>query len=396
MNEARQITSNSCECTAGLGLQCKHRAALVYFINNYTDKSKTSEPCTWLAPKIANAGKEKYAEIKKIEDLIPPKKLKYEIEPLSLSKINFPCSLYNLVKSANRTESQRFVNSLINEILGKVVVSLQSTQCNQIIDVVFENQKKFKIYTNNLNFNIIYEQIFYENNVCVNKNDMINICDTTMEQSGSDTWFIERSIRISATRSHSVKTRRKDFKELAQKMLQKKDLTGQALRNVHYGLRNEPVARKAFERLTSVAVYDCGLILHYKQPWLCCSLDGICVENGKLVRTLEIKSPITCANKPIVEIENGCIKSINVSYIIFTEEEACLQLKKSHEYYTQIQIGLYCTGFNVCDMYIFSKNNESLHLTVKRDEEFLKKTILKLEMFYFKYYIKHLIPFYGL
>lgn len=99
---------------------------------------------------------------------------------LSLSEINFPCLLHNLVKSANRTESQRFVNSLINEILSKVVVSLQSTsQCSQIIDVVFENQKKFKIYINNLNFNIIYEQIFYENNMCVDKNDMINICDTT-------------------------------------------------------------------------------------------------------------------------------------------------------------------------------------------------------------------------
>ena len=56
---------------------------------------------------------------------------------------------------------------------------------------------------------------FYDINVEVNEDEIINICLNTLEQSKSNEWFLERAVRISASiKAHKVKTNRNRNKNL--------------------------------------------------------------------------------------------------------------------------------------------------------------------------------------
>ncbi|KYQ53351.1 hypothetical protein ALC60_07510, partial [Trachymyrmex zeteki] len=155
----------------------------------------------------------------------------------------------------------------------------------------------------------------------------------THEQSESAIWHVERAVRISASRAHAIKTRRSNFDQLAVSLLNEKPLTGKARTNVLYGSKNENSAREMYQNIGNVSVEQCGLVIHPSQPWLCASPDGLLMGDGKPLRVIEIKCPISCKNKPII----GSDREINVSYIQKTST-GFLELKKTHTYYTQCQI----------------------------------------------------------
>ena len=50
LDENRSITSAHCSCWVGERGDCKHTAALILFMNEYRDESKTNEPCGWKQP----------------------------------------------------------------------------------------------------------------------------------------------------------------------------------------------------------------------------------------------------------------------------------------------------------------------------------------------------------
>jgi len=63
---------------------------------------------------------------------------------------------------------------------------------------------------------------------------------------------------------------------------------------------------------------------------------------------LEIKCPISCKNKPI--IENG---TPNLKYIQI-DQNGKPELKKSSMYFTQRQMLIHCTGLNSCILFIYN------------------------------------------
>lgn len=78
-------------------------------------------------------------------------------------------------------------------------------------------------------------------------------------------------------------------------------------------------------------------------PWLCDSPDGVVIDEKSMsVKILEIKCPITCENKPI--IENGSSK---VKYLFIHNNK--VYLKPNDQYYAQCQILMNCTGTFLCD-----------------------------------------------
>lgn len=64
-------------------------------------------------------------------------------------------------------------------------------------------------------------------------------------------------------------------------------------------------------------------------------------------------------------------------------------LNPRHMYYTQIQIILYCTNLNTCNLFIFNEIDPLL-LVVEYDKTFLTNIIPKLNEFYFTYYLPNL------
>ena len=103
-----------------------------------------------------------------------------------------------------------------------------------------------------------------------------------------------------------------------------------------------------------------------QKPWLCASPDAIIKTTlGELI-VLEIKCPSSCAGQ-----------SISVPYLIND------QLKKSHQYYTQIQIQLFCCNLKSAQLFVYSDIDFKL-INILRDDEFLFKLVPKLESIYFE------------
>ena len=50
LDDKRVILDARCQCVSGLNGDCKHTAALIYYINNEREESQTDRKCTWRAP----------------------------------------------------------------------------------------------------------------------------------------------------------------------------------------------------------------------------------------------------------------------------------------------------------------------------------------------------------
>ena len=163
-------------------------------------------------------------------------------------------------------------------------------------------------------------------------------------------------------------------------MLFYKDIKTPAIK---YGNKNETCAKKLYEKLSNCEIKNVGVLVSFKQPWLCASLDGVVIQDGCVIKIVEIKCPITCEKVKIVDIEkNVC----NVSYLIFLNRN--IVLKESHMYYTQVQVQMYISGTTVCDFLVYSPVQDgSCIVQVTRDEKFIKSVILQSEQFYFKNYL---------
>jgi hypothetical protein len=119
--------------------------------------------------------------------------------------------------------------------------------------------------------------------------------------------------------------------------------------------------------------------------WLCASPDGLVVEHGKLVKVLEVKCPISCKDKSIFNSVNN---TSSVSYLKYEKNQICL--KKNHQYYTQCQILMYFSGLDKCDFLVYNKIDPVI-ITIDRNDMFLKRILVRLEYFYFNFYLPKLI-----
>jgi putative phage-type endonuclease len=115
----------------------------------------------------------------------------------------------------------------------------------------------------------------------------------------------------------------------------------------------EPKAKEKYKSLTLSEVIESGLVVKTGQPWLCATPDGIVKDKNGDICILEIKCPSSCLDK-----------NINVPYIVNNE------LKKSHQYYTQVQLQMYCCNLKKAHFFVYSNCDHKL-LTVERDEAFL-------------------------
>jgi hypothetical protein len=115
----------------------------------------------------------------------------------------------------------------------------------------------------------------------------------------------------------------------------------------------EPTARKKYEDVTGAKVQEAGLVFCEEQPWLACSPDGIIVNTSGELTVLEIKCPIKCRED-----------RINVDYLRDGK------LKKTDQYYFQVQMQLYLCKAKKCHFFVFS-TADYLLIEIDRDEAFL-------------------------
>ena len=124
----------------------------------------------------------------------------------------------------------------------------------------------------------------------------------------------------------------------------------------------------------------CGLYICQTMPYLAASPDGIrqCKCHGKVL--VEIKCPFKYKDRiptSLVGLDDFYLDNNS-------------NLKKSHKYYTQVQLQMSVTNINSCDFVVFTERG-ILVTQVTKDEEFCKSAVTKATQFFFTEVMPELI-----
>ncbi|XP_067142194.1 uncharacterized protein [Centruroides vittatus] len=328
LNKKRKIVDSHCQCQAGMG-QCKHKAALIFAVNEESCESRTSEPQEWGKPSTALQQKYKkghtlaqlFGDVLVCRDTSKNPPLHF-LEAFRNSPDN---ALTLMLKKEDRDKTRRVCRDLLCDILDRVDKLVTASEVVETCLEIFSKQNEAVIYhlyeCEDVGCNILKLQtkkflldekcaLFYNVSVLVTANEAADICVKTVNQSQCTEWFSERRKRLSASIAHRIKTRRDHYNSLAYNLAFGKLKPTVSMK---YGICNEPLAIEEFSKSYHFSVRKSGLIVNVRQPWLCCSPDGL-IKVGSEFILLEIKCPFSCKDKPIVNYKD---KICNVNYLQF-------------------------------------------------------------------------------
>ncbi len=340
VDKNRQVSDARCSCVAGVTAKCKHSAALYLFVNEERSTSQTDEEQRWKMPSRKKQSLYPKGEtIEQLFDLKPVegptfKQATDKMQGLAEEMAQFGLtdrSLYKSLVAANEEDELDQENELAAYKAPEEVRCLLNTQllipCSSLQPSLSQKD-------------------FFEKMVACTTEKSVRIFEETIGQDKNKQWFIHKKYRISASRAHRI-SRAKPSNQLKYFVALQGDHP-----NLRYGREMEPIAREKYMELTGNTVLLSGLFVKNCQPWICASPDGI-VKSADEVFLLEIKSPSSCKGK-----------EIKVPYL------ENYTLKKNHEYFTQVQIQMYCANVAKCHFFVFTQADYVL-LEIARDDDFL-------------------------
>lgn len=218
----------------------------------------------------------------------------------------------------------------------------------------------------------------------------------TRGQNLNNTWFYERVGRISSSRSHQIGHLRNTtdpgtvlntiFGCTNRGSVSPAPMPPVSAAPLSHGQRMEPVARRCYiqhmkAKGTPVSVATCGLFVSSTHPWLASSPDGLIADNSTADKfgVLEIKCPFS--NEPVHRL-----MAQSASFCL-QEMEGQIQLRRQHQYFTQVQHHMAVVGRRWCDFVAFTKDHSSsaesiLVVRVNQDAAFWSEHFIKLEKFF--------------
>ncbi|KAL1509246.1 hypothetical protein ABEB36_004012 [Hypothenemus hampei] len=328
--------------------------------------------------------KNKYSKGRYFHKTFSPVKHKtqyYRLQPVISTELVQKPSLKLVMEAIEQCKNSTVVNKTSMELLMEAKSNSELEDCRACLRNFFILREEFETY--HINYTLDeHLKVFYDKNIVMTKKDIVETCCNTIRQFKCSEWYTVRRLRISAsTNVHRIKSRtRKTIENLVYSILYPKNFHCEA---IQYGLKNEDQALRQYEILNNCEVKKVGVIVSENQSWLCASIDGVVIENDCVTKLVEVKCPISCRRKPVINIDN---QSCNVAYLKFINGK--IELKKSHQYYTQVQSQMYITGMTMCNLFVYSPvKNGSVTVQVNRDEQFIKRIILSCEYFYFKHYL---------
>ncbi len=340
----RNIVNARCSCQAGITGQCKHSAALYLFINEERTTGCTDEQQAWKTPsKKLQQMYRKGETVEKLFKLKPLAPLTFKSDTESLQEVVSQLASCGLQKSS-LYKSLTAEKSTSDDSDATSVPEIDLPVLHQDLQELFDRDWSFPCddYVISKEAEAVYEQVKCD------KNSAKNICKNTIGQSLKREWYVQRKLRISASRAHKIWRARQE----STLMSYFKDTLVDNI-DLRYGREMEVVARKKYELITSYAVLEVGLVVKVSQPWLSASPDGVVRKrNGELI-VLEIKCPSSCKNDKISVpyVQNG-------------------SLKRGDKYFTQVQLQMYCCNVQLAHVFIFSEADYVL-LEVERDDSYL-------------------------
>jgi hypothetical protein len=213
--------------------------------------------------------------------------------------------------------------------------------------------------------------------------DIQKIERETVSQDKCVLWFTERRDRITASQFGKICKRKKTVNETFLKDIFPSTQKRFFSCATSYGKANENNAKQKYlEKFQERHIHDCGLVINPRFPFLAASPDGkVCLEGETGV--LEVKCPFSARDLTILEavqkIPNFCLQ---------LGDDGKMSLKRSHEYFYQVQGQLMVSGASFCEFIVFTKRDIFVQ-HIKEDMTFQTVMFEALANFYLVHGANH-------
>ena len=221
---------------------------------------------------------------------------------------------------------------------------------------------------------------FYEQFVALNNDTASVQCEP-----GTPHWFEERRKRVTATFCKKVACRHSsDFTSL---LCEKLSGGFRGNKCTRYGQQHEKQALQVYLQFKKQAepmfsLESTGLIVKMDEPWIAATPDSLANDPVCGVGVVEVKCPITCRNQTLQEAAKAASFCLAVN-----AEDSSLVLKKTHQYFYQVQHQMYVCNVQWADFVVWTPKQVFIQ-RVARDTQFFASVHAKLKAFYFE----HLLP----
>lgn len=271
----------------------------------------------------------------------------------------------NYVKNNNSKEELQSIERIARIILNNSIYS--STREQEYINSLTDAEK-----------------CYYRQNVTINKDDALQLCIKTRYQNNY-LWQHERKKRITASNAYSFYTyltsSKRSIAEWETKMDKHLNSTFKGTADTKHGLLMEEAAIECYERCTDFQITKMGLLINPSVSWFGYSPDGV-VEK-KLI--IEIKSPK-------VGKTTTAIEAIHCLAYLIVDSDGNIYLKEKHQYFCQVQLGMFVTGLLFCHFIIYCSYDDLCCIVeVPYNEKLIVKYLVALEKIYFEIFLKAIV-----
>jgi len=232
---------------------------------------------------------------------------------------------------------------------------------------------------------------YYETRVLSEIEIIESIENNTQEQSKNDSWYYYRMKRLTASHFGDICRALVDNSKLniVKQMIYKNNQKKFIPKPIQYGLDNEFNALELYSQSQNCEVTRSGLRISNTHPFIGCSPDGLIFnyDENIISNAIEIKCPYGFKDFTLEEM-----KKSKEFYMKYDEESKKFNLKKTHQYYYQVQGIINILKVDSCDFIVYTPKNQLIIETIGRDTDFWNNIMLpKLKKFYFRYYLPELV-----
>lgn len=402
-----KVIQHFCSCKAGQGA-CNHKVALLYQAAHYSMlnlktvpviPSKTSVPQEWHKPRTAGVstecsqdihvrkpkfksnigGKRSFDGVKSslynpITSDFPPKKFIEDFQSEIIS--NFPDTQFSKLFSSSAT----YTKSHFGLVPHGSILSYQQKLATDYSHVIKIPQcRDFPLLPANncaqtYSTALTRKESLYIQGQQITLEESHQVEKETRDQSDNPFWHEVRKKRITASKFKRVGARKKDYESLVNQ-LKKTVRQTEAMR---YGLANEGNAAMIYADSKGVNVRRTGFVINPGCPHLGASPDYIVFDPSETDDTFGL-------------LELKCLQCSSI------RDAKCLRLcngepklRKTHDYYYQIQGQLGITGMHWCDLMVLCKDDWHIE-RVYFAEDFFHTMCFNLDRFYFEFFLCTLI-----
>ncbi|KAJ3655544.1 hypothetical protein Zmor_014669 [Zophobas morio] len=375
------LTDSHCTCEAGKSRSCNHLVGLGYHlqdlicrgITQMENVTCTSQPMIWNKPRGKKILPEKVIDIPFYNPLNCRRK-KSPIHCKRFNPLRHDDAFLNKREILNLTEA---VKSSVLKIGFSYLIGNPSTETVTLFDnvsvpsnSVLGNQYNPERQRNNLDIWRIQDEMPIKlpldnaeaKNVLLSEppidaieeisfDKSYEIERLTRQQASSAPWYNERKFRLTSSKFGEICKRRSFNAEYVKSIFGNNDLSN--VKAIRHGVENEDVAKKMYLEETRRTMYKCGFVVHPFASHLGASPDGVVFDEVHGYGLCEIKCPYSKKWETIKEaakMKNFCLAL----------ENGQTYLKRTHNYYYQIQGQMLITGLTWCDFVIFLKNTREL------------------------------------